>query len=161
MNTFQPKQKLQDRLSVPKNSLMLIAGLVWLMAGFMVMKTGWPYFLVLINERSWMIALSAVVFVVFYLLIFSKTVKKHTCRIQQNPLARIPFWQFFDRTSYIIMAVMMSGGMALRNYHLVPGFFIGFFYEGLGFALFACGTRFISVFLRKAVLLSQEPCGKH
>lgn len=33
---------------------------------------------------------------------------------------------------------------------------IGFFYSGLGIALFSCGVRFLGVFSRKEVLLAKE-----
>ncbi|MDO4717054.1 MAG: hypothetical protein Q4B08_05755 [Propionibacteriaceae bacterium] len=50
------------------------------------------------------------------------------------------------------MAVMMSAGMSLRAYRLLPDWAIGFFYTGLGIALCACGIRFVSVFAHKRVL---------
>ena len=46
--------------------------------------------------------------------------------------------KFFDVRGYLIMAVMMGGGIALRSFHLVPGWFIAFFYTGLGIALALC-----------------------
>ena len=89
---------------------------------------------------------------VFYIFIFSKLVGKHTNRIKSKKNDRLPFWEFFDVPSYIVMIIMMIGGMWLRSSHLIPDNIIGPFYSGLGFALFSCGVRFISVFLRKKVV---------
>ena len=143
---------MKHKLSIPKNYLMLIAGIVWMFAGFMVMKIGIPIFMDIVSDNLIVLVLSVIVFLIFYLFIFSKLVGKHTNRIKHHPSKKMPFWQFFDLPSYIIMAVMMSGGIWLRSLNLLPVWFIGFFYSGLGLALFACGTRFISVFFRKKVV---------
>ncbi len=38
---------------------------------------------------------------------------------------------------------MMTGGILLRNSHLVNPIYLGSFYLGLGFALFISGVRFL------------------
>jgi hypothetical protein len=141
-----------DALSVPKNYLMLIAGLVWCFAGAMVCMVGLPLLARLGVVTPLLYALAAAVFGVFYLFVFGRLVAKHTARVRAVEQARRPFWEFFDKGSYIVMAIMMSGGMALRLSHLIPDAGIAFFYSGLGVALFACGTRFLSVFARRLVL---------
>jgi len=141
-----------DKLSVNKNYLMLIAGLVWVLAGCMVMSIGIPLLVRLTPDNNWLALLAIIVFLVFYFLIFVKLVNKHVDRIRNKPVAKMPFWYFFDLPSYIIMLVMISGGIILRVEHLIPELLIAFFYSGLGFALFACGTRFLNAFFRKKVL---------
>jgi small-conductance mechanosensitive channel len=143
---------MKDKLSINKKYLILIAGLVWVCAGSMVIRIGLPLFLRLAPENLWLIPLGIIVFLVFYFLIFSKLVKKHVSRIKNNPSEKMPFWYFFDLTSYIIMLVMMSGGILLRVEHLIPIVVIAFFYSGLGFGLFCCGTRFLNAFFSKEVL---------
>jgi small-conductance mechanosensitive channel len=143
---------MRDKLSINKNYLILIAGLVWILAGSMVMRIGLPLFLKLTPKNKLLPFLGIIVFLVFYFLIFSKLFKKHVARIRNNPTEKMPFWYFFDLTSYIIMLVMMSGGIILRVEHLIPEMFIAFFYSGLGFGLFSCGTRFLNAFFRKMVL---------
>ncbi|MGI5879044.1 MAG: hypothetical protein ACOX6L_00425 [Syntrophomonadaceae bacterium] len=143
---------MRDKLSVNKNYLMLIAGLVWVLAGCMVMSIGIPLLVRLTPDNNWLALLAIIVFLVFYFLIFVKLVNKHVDRIRNKPVAKMPFWYFFDLPSYIIMLVMISGGIILRVEHLIPELLIAFFYSGLGFALFACGTRFLNAFFRKKVL---------
>lgn len=137
---------------VPKNYLMLTAGLVWTGAGFLVASTGFPLLAAEARQMWWLYPLSLAVFLTFYLLIFSPLVKRHTARVRDFPETRRPLWQFFDRNSYLVMAVMMSAGISLRAYRLLPDWAIGFFYTGLGIALCACGIRFVSVFAHKRVL---------
>lgn len=143
---------MRDILSVKKNYLTLIAGLVWVLAGSMVISLGLPPFLKLTPRNNWIPFLAIIVFLLFYLLIFSKLEKKHVARIRSIPAEKMPFWCFFDLPSYMIMAVMMSGGIILRVQHLIPELVIAFFYSGLGLALFSCGTRFLNAFSHKKVV---------
>jgi MFS family permease len=141
-----------DLASVPKNRLMLIAGLVWCAAGAMVCTVGLPLELRLAPSHLILLPLSVGIFLAFYFLVFSRLVQKHTRRIRARPEDRLPAWHFFNASSWVVMAVMMGGGMALRFSHLVPDWVIAFFYTGLGVALFLCGVRFLGVFARKDVL---------
>ena len=137
---------------VPKNQLMLIAGLVWCAAGAMVCLIGLPLEFRLAPANLVLFPLAALIFAAFYLFVFSRLVRKHTDRIRARAEDRLPFWHFFNASSWAVMAVMMGGGMALRLSHLVPDSAIAFFYSGLGVALFICGLRFLGVYVRKDVL---------
>jgi len=140
------------RVHVPKNTLMLIAGVVWCVAGAMVCFVGLPMLLRLEPIDPMLLPLAIAIFAVFYVFVFSRLVRKHTHRIQARREERLPFWHFFNASSWIVMVVMMGGGMALRLSHTAPDWFIAFFYSGLGVALFLCGLRFMGVFARKDVL---------
>jgi hypothetical protein len=146
-----------DFIRIPKNGLMLIAGLVWCLAGAMVCRIGIPLLWELGSTQQVLYLFAGVVFLVFYFLIFSRLVIKHTRRIREKPDQRLPFWNFFDRSSYVVMAIMMAGGMWLRLSQVVPNWMIAFFYSGLGIALFSCGVRFLGGFFRKDVLVTEEP----
>ena len=41
-----------------------------------------------------------------------------------------------------MMAIMMTGGISLRAFGLVPNWFIAFFYTGLGASLLLAGLLF-------------------
>ncbi len=143
---------------IPKNHLMLIAGLVWCAAGAMVCIIGLPLEFGLAPSHLILFPLAVVIFLVFYFVIFSRLVRKHAGRIRARAEDRLPFWHFFNASSWAVMAVMMGGGMALRLSHLMPDWMIAFFYSGLGVALFLCGVRFLGIFARKDVLtLTLEP----
>ena len=142
------------RTHVPKNHLMLIAGVVWCAAGAMVCMIGLPLEFGLAPSNLILLPLAGLIFLAFYFLVFSRLVRKHTGRIQARAEERLPFWLFFNASSWAVMAVMMGGGMALRLSHVMPDWAIAFFYSGLGVALFLCGLRFLRVFTRKEVLAS-------
>ena len=142
-------------VTLPKNHLMLLAGLVWCAAGAMVCVVGLPLEFGLAPSHLALIPLAGVIFLVFYVFVFTGLVRKHTGRIRARTEERLPFWHFFNGSSWVVMALMMGGGMALRLSHLMPNWMIAFFYSGLGAALFLCGVRFIGVFVRKDVLMAQ------
>lgn len=99
----------------------------------------------------WAIILGAiVVFTLFHMKIFSKMVGKHSNRIAAYEDDEIGFWRFFDASGYIMMAIMMSGGISLRAFGLVPMWFIAFFYTGLGIALALSGVSFLVRFARRS-----------
>lgn len=126
-------------MKVQKNTLLLIACLVWGAAGFNILKIGllaYPNYLQPLNY-----ALSLVVFAIFQFLIFGKLVKKHTQRILAYKEKQF-FLKFFDVKSFIIMAFMMTFGIVLRATNIAPEQFIAVFYTGLGSALFLAGLLF-------------------
>ncbi|EFH27405.1 hypothetical protein [Gardnerella vaginalis] len=127
-------------MKVQKNTLLLIACLVWGAAGSNILKIGllaYPNYLQPLNY-----ALSLLVFAIFQFLIFGKLVKKHTQRINGYVEEKQFFLKFFDVKSFIIMAFMMTFGIVLRTTNIAPERFIAVFYTGLGSALALAGLLF-------------------
>ena len=81
--------------------------------------------------------------------------KKHTARINGYQEERHFFLRFFDRKAFIIMAVMMTGGIGLRVGRLVPDRFIAVFYTGLGASLLLAGLLFGCNFLKNRLNFSR------
>lgn len=127
-------------MKVKRNTLLLLACLVWSAAGFNILRIGliaYPAYRTVGNYL-----LSALVFAVFQVFIFGKLVKKHTARISAYREEQHFFLKFFDGRSLAIMAFMMTGGIALRSSGLAPEQFIAFFYTGLGASLLLAGLLF-------------------
>lgn len=127
-------------MKVKRNTLLLLACLVWSAAGFNILRIGlmaYPAYLAALNYL-----LSVLVFSVFQIFIFGKLVKRHTSRISGYPEERHFFLKFFDKKGFVIMAVMMTGGIGLRASGLAPDRFIAFFYTGLGASLLLAGLLF-------------------
>lgn len=140
-------------MKVKRDTLLLLACLVWCAAGFNILRIGlmaYPDHLDLLN-----FVLSAVVFTVFQLFVFGKLVRKHTTRIGLYEEGRHFFLKFFDAKSFAIMAVMMTGGIALRSSGIAPERFIAVFYTGLGASLLLAGILF-GVNFGKATLASSR-----
>lgn len=133
-------------MTVKRNTLLLLACLVWCAAGFNILRIGilaYPPHRTVVNYL-----LSLLVFAVFQWFIFGKLVSKHTARIGAYQEERHFFLKFFDVKSFAIMAVMMTGGIGLRASGIAPERFIAVFYTGLGGALFLAGLLFGRNYIR-------------
>ncbi|MEE1191570.1 MAG: hypothetical protein UHO63_04460 [Blautia sp.] len=133
-------------MKVKKKTLLLIACAVWSVAGFNILRIGLLSYSPYISVINILLSLS--VFTVFQYFIFGRLVKKHTARIQNYEEERHFFMKFFDIKSFIIMAVMVSGGIYLRASSLAPERFIAVFYTGLGSSLLLAGILFGKNFLQ-------------
>ena len=141
-------------MKVRRNTLLLIAALVWSAAGFNILRIGllaYPPYRTVVNYL-----LSALVFTVFQVFIFGQLVNKHTARISAYEEELHFFLKFFDVKSFIIMAVMMSGGIWLRSSGIAPDRFIAVFYTGLGASLLTAGIRFGYQFVRAVIAAGEE-----
>lgn len=127
--------------SVKKRTLLAIAGCVWLIAGINVIRLGILSYKKLSTVSGLSVLLTVCVFIVFAAMFFKMSMK-HNKRIHAYREAYRPVWHFFDLKSYIIMAIMMGGGIWLRNSGLLPDSFIAVFYTGLGAALACAGILF-------------------
>ncbi len=127
-------------MKVKKKTLLLIACLVWTIAGFNILRIGilaYQPYLSIVN-----LFLSVVVFAVFQHFVFGRLVQKHTKRIIGYTEDSQFFLKFFDIKAFIIMAVMITGGIYLRTSGIAPEHFIAVFYSGLGASLFLAGILF-------------------
>ena len=131
---------------VKKRYRLLIASLVWLFAGLKVLSLGLEAYKT--NLSALNVLLSIAVFIVFWLMVFNRLVNKHTVRIKAYTEERRYFWNFFDLKSFIIMAIMMTGGILIRKYSLLGVNFIAFFYTGIGAALSLAGLKFMYNFIK-------------
>ena len=82
-------------MKVKRNTLLLLACLVWSAAGFNILRIGliaYPSYRSILN-----FLLSVLVFAVFQKFIFGKLVNKHTTRIHSYVEERHFFLKFFPR----------------------------------------------------------------
>ena len=128
--------------------LLLIAAAVWFLAGVNIMRLG----IIACLEGDvaiWLLVIGIpVVFVVFHCM-FSKLVGKHADRIRGYGEDKMHVLRFFDVKGYVIMAIMMGGGISLRAFGIVPGWFVAFFYTGLGTALALAGIGFLVNYIKR------------
>ena len=138
-------------MKVKKQNLLLLACIVWMIAGFNVLRIGletYAEYRMIINY-----AITLMVFLVFWFMVFHKLTIKHTKRIHEFEEELQLFYKFFDLKSFLIMAFMISFGIIIRKFRLLPDRFIAVFYTGLGAALFMAGVLFtwnyIKIFKKK------------
>lgn len=135
---------------VKKENLLFIASIVWIIAGGNVLKIGIESYLPFFSIPY--LLLSALIFYLFWTKVFYKLVQKHTYRILQYKEEKQWFIKFFDLKSFLIMFFMITGGILIRVFHLLPESFIAVFYSGLGSALLLAGIVFgFRYFNRQAI----------
>ena len=127
-------------MKIKKEGLLLLAGIVWLAAGFNILRIGIISYRNYVNALN--VLLSVLVFVLFWVMVFNRLVKKHTVRIVNYQEEKQFFLKFFDVKSFCIMAFMMTFGIGLRVSGICPEVFIAVFYTGLGAAIFLAGFLF-------------------
>ena len=135
------------RLHVTKQPLIILAGIVWLLAGLNVAILGVRAAIDLRGLAAIVLLALAggavAIFCAFHPM-FSKLVQKNTQRIADLEGERHHVVRFFDRKSYMMMAIMMSFGIGMRAAGVFPDWFIAFFYTGLGLALSLAGASYIA-----------------
>lgn len=129
---------------VKRENLLIIAGAFWIIAGVNVASIGIQSLLTVSTaEWWWMFLVMALVFAGFGMM-FRKVSSKHAARILSYPDPKVSVLHTFDLKGYLIIAIMMGGGISLRAFNLVPTEFIGSFYPGLGIALALTGVLLLA-----------------
>lgn len=128
---------------VSRHILLITAGIVWTIAGANILRIGiitWQQ-----SSQAWLfqMAEATAVFLLFFIFVFRKLYYKHTRRIEEKQSDQNCPFSFFDAKGWIIMALMISIGIVVRVFHLLPDSFISVFYTGLAIALIATGILFI------------------
>ena len=131
------------KYGVNRQILLIIAGTVWIIAGGNILRIGIVTWMN--NSHDWMFKIgeATVVFLLFFVLVFRRLYYKHTQRIEQKKERRNCPFSFFDVKSWITMIFMISLGITIRSFHLLPETFISVFYTGLSIALILTGVLFI------------------
>ena len=128
---------------VIRQILLITAGAVWIIAGANILRIGIVTWLNTSQDWMFKIGEATVVFLLFFVLVFRRLYYKHTQRIEQKKERRNCPFSFFDVKSWITMIFMISLGITIRSFHLLPETFISVFYTGLSIALILTGVLFI------------------
>ena len=142
------EKELMNMLKVKSEKLLIIAAVVWLLAGINILRLG----VIAITETELVAALLAVGVVVTFLLfhmMFAKLVGKQSNRSRAYGIEPTCAFAFFDVKGYIMMAIMMGGGIALREFGIIPAWIVAFMYTGIGSALALAGIGFFIHYLKR------------
>jgi hypothetical protein len=137
MNYFQV---LKPKL--PKRYLLFLAAMVWTFAGGMLLYKGIAFY---ISEPIYLILRCSVSIIcgsLFYYFMFSKISAKHTTRIMNIQHEKPCMFSFFNVRSYILMSIMITGGILLRKSGIVPTLYLSMLYTTMGIPLFLSSLRF-------------------
>lgn len=131
------------KYGVNRQFLLIIAGVVWIIAGANILRIGIITWVNSSQDALFKVCEATLVFLLFFLFVFKKLYDKYTVRIEKKKIDKNCPFSFFDVKGWIIMIFMMTLGITVRVFHLLPDSFISVFYTGLSLALIATGALFI------------------
>lgn len=132
---------------------MVVAGIVWTVAGVNILRIGIDCWAQVSGGFVLMLLGAVAVFAAFHYMVFSRMFHKHKRRISQKGDSNC-LMGFFDARGWIIMAFMITLGVSIRRYELMPLWFIAPFYR----AVVCIGADGHSFFVQQQVL-EQKKCG--
>ena len=119
-----------EAVRIQKEKLLIVAGVVWFIAGVNVAAIGVAALSAYSGLPLALLVLGALaVFTLFHVRIFL-------------PMANRNEERFLDKRGFIVMGFMMLLGFGGRALGLFPDAFVAFFYPGLGLALAVTGFGF-------------------
>ena len=128
-------------LKIRSEKLLIIAAAVWLLAVINILRLG----VIAITGTELAVFLLVLgiglTFLLFHMM-FAKLVGKQSNRIRAYGNERTCAFAFFDVKGYVMMAIMMGGGIALREFGIIPEWIVAFMYTGIGAALALAGIGF-------------------
>lgn len=124
--------------------LLAVNGLLWTGIGTKIAITGVSHYLQVVGSRAliWMVPLSILVFVAFYMM-FTGVVRKYSERILSMTEKKTSIFRTFSLKGYLVIAFMISLGIGLKHIPGIPSNFFAWFYCGLGPGLLSAGVRFL------------------
>jgi hypothetical protein len=137
-NTFWEKYKP----AVSRRSLLLIAGCAWTTAGGILILRALVQ-LIAMKQYLWLeILIGIICGMGFYLLLFARISKKHINRITLIKIDNPCFFSFFNFRSYLMMIIMITGGITLRKLDVINRDVLWTFYLTMGIPLLISAYRF-------------------
>ena len=128
---------------VSKRNLLIVAAAVWLFAGLMLFVRGKIMYFSNGGTFDKRIFISVFFGIIFYVGVFSEVSNKHVQRILTLKNEFVPFYQFFNKRSYLMMALMITLGITLRKTEIVSPDYLGLFYMTMGIPLVISALKFL------------------
>ena len=128
--------------SVGKHNLLFIAGLAWSTAGGILAGRGLIFLILHGQYLGWRLAGGLVFGMIFYVLLFAKISRQHIKRIHKLNIPYPCAFSFFNLRGYMLMAIMISGGIMLRRFDMIGKEWLYNFYVTMGMPLLVSASRF-------------------
>jgi len=139
--------------SASKRQLLFTAAIVWTFAGGVLLYKGFSLIDSTTTYLGFKVGASITGGALFYWLLFAKLSLKHTNRIVKLTLDRPCMFSFFNVRSYLLMCIMITSGIVLRKFGVIPPQYLLMVYITMGIPLFLSSFRFYyyGIFFRTMV----------
>ncbi len=138
--------------AVQKHWLLFISGLMWTGVGLLLIRVAFRW-IVLFSRQEMLLTVAGGILLGVAIAVFgfSIVVRKNIDRIIGYP-STVCVFAFQEWKSYVLIAVMMSMGIFLRNTSLIPRQLVAPGYIGIGLALFLDSFLYYKAFFRSNTL---------
>lgn len=127
---------------VSHRTLVFTAALLWSFAGFKILRIGIPGILHFPHHIFIHFAMGLAGAIPFFYFVFRKVFRKHLFRISNLPAEKPCIFSFFNFKNYLLMLGMITLGILVSRFHLLPTLEKDIFYISLGMSLFSAGMMF-------------------
>ncbi len=135
--------------SVPKRFLFFIAGIIWCIAGIILIERAYLWLSDFdIEQLILVICLGVFLALIFYFSVFTKIVQKNINRIKSLPDS-VCIFAFTAWKGYLIIAIMVIAGIFLRHSTLSKHY-LAVVYLAMGGSLLIGGILFYYNYVKKS-----------
>jgi len=129
--------------SAPKPVLIALGAALWGFAAYRILKMGFIFIErhALHHFVNYLIGIAG--FVPFFMLVFRKVSLRYITRIIKLPQRRPCLFAFFDLRGYILMSFMITMGIMISHWKVIPELYKGTFFISLGLSLLASSVFYI------------------
>lgn len=132
----------------PKIVLIALGAFLWLFAAYRILKLG----IGAIEHHAlhhWLnYFIGFLGFIPFFMLVFRKVSSRYISRIIHHKSRKPCIFAFFDLKGYIIMSFMITMGILVSHWSLIPDIYKGTFFISLGLSLMASAIYYIAEGIR-------------
>ena len=138
---------------VPRQVLVILGAALWGFAAYRILKLS--YIKIEGNARNSLLNyfIGVLGFIPFYWFVFRKVSKRYIMRIINLESDRPCVFAFFDFRGYILMSLMISMGIFISRWPLIPDLYKGTFFVSLGLSLLASAIYYLYAGFRYYILL--------
>jgi hypothetical protein len=135
---------------LPKNGLLLIAGLMWTGVGLFLISLAWRWIFNPEVDESRIYWLPGIFLAgLIYRFGFSRLAIKNSLRIQNLQAEKPCFFAFQEWHSYPLILFMITLGITLRKYTPFPKPLLGILYLGIGGGLGLASFHYYQAILKR------------
>jgi hypothetical protein len=127
----------------PKAVLIALGAALWGFAAYRILKLGFVFIEkhALHHFVNYLIGVAG--FIPFFMLVFRKVSLRYITRIKKLPQRRPCMFAFFDLRGYIMMTFMITIGILVSQWKVIPELYKGTFFISLGLSLLASSVFYI------------------
>jgi hypothetical protein len=138
---------------VPRQVLVILGAALWGFAAFRILKLSYIKIEVYSKDPWINYVIGVFGFIPFYFFVFRKVSKRYILRIINLKSERPCVFAFFDIRGYIMMTFMISMGILVSHWALIPELYKGTFFVSLGLSLLASAIYYLYAGFRYYILL--------